>query len=120
MKSKKTAELLTEQLPQVEINNLTMVSGANDGHGFGSDQHFSSKNEDRLTTQEVPLVEPADVMALPKGQAFALVNGAQLYKLRMPLMGPETDIAVPKSVLAAAKEMRQQYATSEAWWKEAA
>jgi hypothetical protein len=34
-------------------------------------------------TVKVPLLEPADIVTLPKGQAFALIEGGQLWKIRM-------------------------------------
>ncbi len=32
-----------------------------------------------------PLLLPADIIQLPKGQAFALLEGGKLWKIRMPL-----------------------------------
>ena len=31
------------------------------------------------------MLTPADLTQLPKGQAFALIEGGQLYKIRLPL-----------------------------------
>lgn len=33
----------------------------------------------------VPMIEPSHVVGLPKGQCFALLQGGQLWKVRMPL-----------------------------------
>jgi hypothetical protein len=41
------------------------------------------------------MITPADLVALPKGQAFALIEGGQLYKLRLPM--PGKDPLVPRS-----------------------
>jgi hypothetical protein len=49
-----------------------------------SEPYFTSRNEDRISGSEVPLLTPADLVTLPKGQAFALIEGGQLYKVRMP------------------------------------
>jgi hypothetical protein len=45
------------------------------------------------------LIAADDLMQLPKGQAFCLLDGGQLYKLRFPL--PKNDMAsMPDSVEA--------------------
>lgn len=33
------------------------------------------------------MLTPADLVQLPKGQAFGLLDGGKLYKLRLPLAG---------------------------------
>lgn len=38
-----------------------------------------------MSSVQVPLLEPASLVQLPKGQAFALLEGGQLRKLRIPL-----------------------------------
>ncbi len=84
-----TAEMLTDhQLETVQIHSLMQVSGVSDADGPGTGHHFTSTNEDRLSVTETPLLSPADVMALPKGQAFALLEGGRLWKIRMPLPDP--------------------------------
>ena len=80
-----TAELLTRQLPTVEVASLTPSSGVSDAVHPDSDVSFVSRNEDRLSVATVPLLAPAELMALPKGQAFALLSGGHLWKLRLPL-----------------------------------
>lgn len=80
-----TAEMLTKQLDTCEVSALMEVSGVSDSSDPFSDVDFSSSNEDRLSTTEVPLISPATIMALPKGQAFALLEGGQLWKIRLPL-----------------------------------
>ena len=79
-----TAEMLTDQLPRVEAFTLMSVSGVDDSSDPASGIDFRSRNEDRISVSEVPLLTPAELVALPKGQAFALLEGGQLWKLRMP------------------------------------
>jgi hypothetical protein len=55
-------------------------------------------------------------MTLPKGQAFALIEGGQLWKIRMPLPDPGHDPAMPASLDQIAREMHQRYASGEGWW----
>ncbi len=64
--------MLAEQWPRVEILSLMQVSGTTDFADPGSAEHFTSRNEDRISVGEVPLLTPADLVTLPKGQAFAL------------------------------------------------
>ena len=86
-----TARLLTDKLPQkVSIKSVLHSSSAQDSATLSQGQHFSSHTEDRITTQEVPLISNEDLMQLPKGQAFCLLDGGQLYKVRFPL--PKNDM----------------------------
>ncbi|MCP4127513.1 MAG: TraM recognition domain-containing protein, partial [Gammaproteobacteria bacterium] len=91
-----TAEMLTEQLPRVEVFTLMSVSGVDDSSDPGSGVDFKSRNEDRISVSEVPLLTPAELITLPKGQAFALLEGGQLWKIRMPL--PATDSEMPETL----------------------
>lgn len=86
-----TAELLTKQLPRVDITS----------------------SMDRITTS-VPLLEPAHIVALPKGQAFALLEGGTLWKLRMPLPTHEPDTDMPADLRALAELMRFKYSNDHA------
>ena len=97
VKTADTAELLTNQLPEVSINQVTQVSGVNDSSTPSDDVHFTSKNEDRISTVNVPMIEPSSIINLPKGQAFALVEGAKLLKLRFPLL-EESDTSLPPNL----------------------
>ena len=61
------------------------------------------------------MISAADVMALPQGQAFALLEGNRLYKLRMPLPDARGDAHVPPSLREVGSRMRAKYRTSERW-----
>lgn len=116
VRENRTAELLTTQLPQVEIYTKTLVSGHQDTD-ISAGQDFTSSTQDRVGTVKVPLLEPADVVTLPKGQAFALLEGGQLWKIRMPLpAGDVDDKLIPQSIAKIAEEMRRNYHSGEAWW----
>ncbi len=41
------------------------------------------------------MIEPSHVVGLPKGQCFALLQGGQLWKVRMPLPAPDPDEVMP-------------------------
>lgn len=84
VKNEATANLLVKVLPQVEVIGHTQASQVNDApHGTDS-VYFNTTNEDRLQTTSVPMIGVDDIIALPKGQAFILVNGGKVYKVRIP------------------------------------
>ena len=111
-----TAEMLTEQLPRVEVFTLMSVSGVDDSSDPGSGVDFKSRNEDRISVSEVPMLTPAELITLPKGQAFALLEGGQLWKIRMPL--PATDADMPESLTEIANEMERTYITNDHWYRD--
>ena len=110
-----TAEMLTEQLPKVEVFTLMSVSGVDDSSDPGSGVDFKSRNEDRISVSEVALLTPAELVTLPKGQAFALLEGGQLWKIRMPL--PATDSDMPENLAEIANEMERTYITNDNWYR---
>ncbi|EML5829875.1 type IV conjugative transfer system coupling protein TraD [Enterobacter hormaechei] len=119
VRENRTAELLTTQLPQVEIYTKTLVSGHQDTADVNADQDFTSSTQDRVGTVKVPLLEPADIVTLPKGQAFALLEGGQLWKIRMPLpAGDADDVLMPESIEKIAEEMRRSYHSGESLWRD--
>ena len=64
-----TAELLTRQLPKVEVYATALMSGATDSSDPHGNTAFTSNTQDRISSNSVPLIEPAHVVALPKGSA---------------------------------------------------
>ncbi|WNK42581.1 type IV conjugative transfer system coupling protein TraD [Pantoea agglomerans] len=117
VRENRTAELLTTQLPQVEIYSKTLVSGHQDSADVTVNHDFTSSTQDRVGTIKVPLLEPSDIVSLPKGQAFALLEGGQLWKIRMPLpAGDAADEHMPDDITRLAEEMRRNYHSSEGWW----
>jgi hypothetical protein len=112
-----TAEMLTDQLPKVEVFTLMSVSGVDDSSDPGSGVDFKSRNEDRISVSEVPMLTPAELVALPKGQAFALLEGGHLWKLRMPLPETRGDQAMPAGLSDIANEMERTYITNDQWYR---
>ena len=112
-----TAELLTRQLPKVEVYATALMSGATDSSDPHGNTAFTSNTQDRISTTSVPLIEPAHVVALPKGQCFALTEGGNLWKVRMPLPAPDPDEAMPKDLQELAGYMRQHYVEAGDWWE---
>lgn len=111
-----TAELLTEQLPKVDIASISPMSSATDSSDPHGRTAFTSSSMDRISTTSVPLLEPAHIVALPKGQAFALLEGGTLWKLRMPLPIHEADADMPTDLRTLAEQMRRQYSNDAPTW----
>ncbi len=107
-----TARMLTDQLPEVEVHTLMSVSGVNDSAEPASGIDFRSRNEDRISVFKVPMLSPADLIALPKGQAFALLEGGQLWKLRMPLTEADPGHDLPPELADITQGMQRPQPTS--------
>lgn len=110
-----TAELLTNQLPKVQVFTSTPASSANDA--INGKAAFTSNTHDQIQSVSVPMIEPAHVVALPKGQCFALIEGGNLWKIRMPLPANDPDEVMPKDLQALVEGMRKGSGTSSDWWQ---
>lgn len=111
-----TAELLTKQLPGVQVQSMTLVSGVTDTSDTTLEVDFTSTNQDRINVADVPMLSSADLIALPKGQALCLLQGGQLCKVRFPLPDTSADPAIPAGVREVAEGMLAKYATADHWW----
>ncbi len=80
-----TIQILLEKLPQAPILRTVPVSGSSDTPHGDQGIFYQSSNHDSFTLAEQKLISANDVLNLPKGQAFCLLEGGKLYKLRMPL-----------------------------------
>ncbi len=89
VKNEETAAILTDQLPKVRVYTKVAESGTTDNDDPDTTVDFISRNADRLTEVETEMLTPADLVKLPKGQAFGLLDGGRLYKLRLPLAGDD-------------------------------
>ncbi len=104
-----TAELLTSQLPEVRIVSTIVSSSVSDTNDPGDFADFASRNEDRITTESASMLAPSDLVQLPKGQAFALIHGGQLHKLRMPLPDASHDPLMPADLDAIGEDVRRRH-----------
>lgn len=118
VRSTATADLVAGQVQKVRVSTLTMVSGVTDAAAGGTGVDFTSNNQDRVGTTEVPKITAADILELPKGQAFALLEGNRCFKIRIPLADASNDPFVPESLRQVAEDMKARYRTSETWWTE--
>ena len=124
VKELSTAEILTDQLPKVEVFTLMSVSGVDDSSDPTSGVDFKSRNEDRISVSEVPMLTPAELVRLPKGQAFALLEGGRLWKIRIPhsafriqLTDDRGDPVMPANLAAITNEMERTFITNEHWYR---
>ncbi|WP_434533545.1 hypothetical protein [Dickeya chrysanthemi] len=78
---------------------------------------FTSNTQDRVSLSSVPMIEPSHVVQLPKGQCFALLQGGNLWKVRMPLPSPDPDEVMPTDLQQLAGYMRQSYTDAGQWWQ---
>ncbi len=109
VKNVETARILTDQLPTVRVTKKIAASGTTDNNDPSSSSEFTSRNEDRLTETEVDMLAPADLVQLPKGQAYVLSEGGQLRKIRIPLADNQDDPCWPRDVDAIIDELKQRY-----------
>jgi conjugative coupling factor TraD (TOL family) len=105
VKNEETANLLIKSLAQVDVANHTQVSMVTDTPQGEDGIYFTTTNEDRVQTTAVPMLCVNDIISLPKGQAFVLVNGGELYKVRIPL--PLNDGLAPKDIKSALLTINQ-------------
>lgn len=117
VKEQATAEVLTKNLHEVSILEVMALSSSTDSSETDTEKHFGSNTGDRVTVKSKPMLSPADITNLPKGQAFALIEGSQLWKIRMPLPVADKDDMMPESLLHLAKQMQASYNSSESWWE---
>jgi hypothetical protein len=104
-----TAELLTTQLPEVRLVSTIVSSSVSDTNDPGDFADFASRNEDRITSESTAMLSPSDLVQLPKGQAFALLHGGQLNKLRMPLPDARHDPLMPENLAEVGREVKDRH-----------
>lgn len=112
-KSAETAELLTSKVPEYKTKILATMSQSSGSPTPGDDIDFTAAARDQFTTEKTPAISIADILSLPKGQAFALIEGGQLHKLRFPLAGKEEfkkgKNQIPQNLKTMMNEMSKQY-----------
>jgi conjugative coupling factor TraD (TOL family) len=111
VKNVETAELLTKQLPEIELTTTTQSSSASEGADPTLVAGFTSRNEDKIGAKAAELVSASDLVKLPKGQAFGLVEGGRLVKIRMPLPAKD-DVDYPSHLQMIADKMKARYERS--------
>lgn len=115
VKEKETCEMFTLQLPEVNVSDVMAVSSATDASNFDDGINFVSQNQDRMSVERVPMISPADIVALPKGQAFVMLNGSEAWKIRIPMPSKADDAELPDDLSEMLMEMRESYTSVMDW-----
>ncbi|MCW8885656.1 MAG: type IV conjugative transfer system coupling protein TraD [Motiliproteus sp.] len=110
-----TCEMFTKQLPEVSVSEIMAVSGVTDNSEREGGVSFTSNNQDRVSISRVPMISPADIVALPKGQAFVLLKGSELWKIRIPMPSKIDDDELPDDLGEMLRLMRQGYTSVSDW-----
>ena len=110
-----TCEMFTKQLPEVSISEIMAVTGVTDNIDTGGGIGFTSNNQDRVSISRVPMIAPADIVALPKGQAFVLLKGSELWKIRIPMPSKVDDQELPDDLGSMLEQMRRGYTSVVDW-----
>jgi len=113
-----TAKLISEQSPKVSVLQLTDITSARDTDNMLDGSFFVSSNEDRATDTSVEMITDPMVMALPTGQAFASLEGGNLYKVRFPLRVKDYDSYLPKDITKLADAMDKRYRAGTDWYQQ--
>ena len=87
-----TAKMLIDQLPRVAVSGKSTASGAGDSSKIDSEIDFETSHSDSLSKSDTPLVGATELFALPRGHAFALLDGGSLWKLRLPVPSQNDDL----------------------------
>jgi len=118
VKEEKTAEILTRELPAVEVKAKTNVSGYTDSSDPESNSDFVSRSEDRVTTSETKMLDTSDLFALPRGHAFLIKQGGKLSKVRLPMEHPLDNQHVPEHINQMAAEIQKNQGLNDNWYQE--
>ncbi len=85
-----TVELLTKQLPQVDVLSNSISSGVADSADAQGNISFSSNTQDRMSSIQVPLLEPASLVQLPKGPGVRSAGRWSALEATHPITGRST------------------------------
>ena len=103
-----TAELLTKQLPQIEVRGLKTSSSTSNADTSGLSTEFTSRTDDQLVVSESPLLTASHLMGLPRGHAFAILDGNNLWKVRFP-MPKKNELFAPDNLEGVLEAMHASY-----------
>ncbi len=116
--NEETAKLLTDKQSTVTVSHMQDISGATDNPNIDSEVHFTSATQTRDIATETDLIRTTDLVKLPKGQAFALLDGNKPYKIRIPWLKQNPNEKLPSSIRQVADNMRERYqSVNDDWYK---
>ncbi len=97
-----TARTLADQVPKFDVLEHAESASVADSSQAESDVAFTSSASERISARSVSGIEPSDLMRLPKGEGYALLDGGSIWKIRIPLIEDDRE---PKSVVEIMKEL---------------
>ncbi len=97
VKNKDTADVLVNQLPEVEMLSVAQGFSTNDMPQATDGVYFNTSTDTRVSNKPVPMLHVSDLINLPKGHAFLFTNGGTLSKVQIPL--PKNDSLAPKDFI---------------------
>lgn len=103
-----TAEFLTKQLPSIEARSLKTSSSASDTNVDRLSTDFNSRTDDQLVVSDTPLLTASNLMGLPRGHAFAILDGNELWKVRFPMPQRDDRVAL-NNIEEVFKELLASY-----------
>lgn len=92
-----TARVMTNAVEEVFARSTSPSTTTHD-KSENSNDLFTTTNTDTINESQQRIIVENDLTSLPKGQAFVLTNGGELYKIRIPL--PKNDGNAPRSIAA--------------------
>ncbi|WP_181317672.1 conjugative transfer system coupling protein TraD [Photobacterium phosphoreum] len=122
VKTEDTANLLIDQLPEVDVYDISVQNGVTPDSSFIdeglSTKVFSTRVSDGVApTKTQKLITADQIISLPKGQAFALIEGSRVVKLRFPLP-KESKNTLPPDIDSLCRAMKTKYQSYDGWWNE--
>ncbi|MCY9872362.1 conjugative transfer system coupling protein TraD [Vibrio barjaei] len=114
---KETAMYLTDKIGACDLYGVQVKGSVTDSGKIFKGDTLEAKTEDLFKSSfsagvvleaNEPLISPATIMSLPKGQAFAFFNGERLVKLRFPLLDDAEGYEV-ESVEVVHDELKRKY-----------
>lgn len=97
-----TARTLVDQVPKFDVLEHAESASVADSSQAESDVAFTSSASERISARSVPGIEPSDLMRLPKGEGYALLDGGSIWKIRIPLIEDDSE---SKTVVEIMKEL---------------
>ncbi|PCI37732.1 MAG: conjugative coupling factor TraD, PFGI-1 class [Thiotrichales bacterium] len=103
-----TAKTFTNCLETIQTRTSVPSTMANDKPDGKNGDLFTTYNTDTILQTGNAIIEINDLFSLPKGQAFVMTNGGELYKIRIPL--PKNDGTAPQTFETVLSEVNLCFA----------
>ena len=115
--NEETGKLITDMTEKVNILKLVNITSATDSADILNGSIFTSRNEDRAQSEQVPMLTPGMLMRLPIGEAFASIDGGRVIKLKVPLrVRGKKEKALPRVISEMCEYMERTYKSGPVEW----